>query len=58
MASVWNIGSFAIYIINALNGNSGGTYYDEERSAYSKGRVTNVLLNSMNLILTLNEHFP
>lgn len=30
MASVWNIGSVAVYIINALNAIEGSTYYDGE----------------------------
>lgn len=33
MASVWNIGSVAIYFINALNAIDGSTYYDGERYA-------------------------
>lgn len=53
MASVWNIGSVAIYIINALmqlkeaHTMIGRDLYNQ------KGRVTSVLLNSMNLTLTI-----
>ena len=33
MVSLWNIGSVAVYIINAFNTIEGSTYYDRERFA-------------------------
>ena len=57
MASDWNIGSFASYIINALNAIQEAHIIIGRDAHNQKGRVTSGLLNSMYLTLTLNEHF-